>query len=247
MAAIVGVVDLTHSAERLLSQRLAGQPILNWTIRRLTESQRIDRVVVLVSHTNSRKFASLLPTDITIFPTDAPDALAGLADVARSLKAGSIVRVPQNCPFVDPVLVDQLVADADKHRGCDYVSYRANDGRPAILSQVGLFAEWCRAESICSADVVCSDPQHREHGTSYLFANPQRYNIRLISTPAEVDCSWLRLSVANGEDCELLEEIVDALGPDHLDWQEIVHLIEAHPSMKSQMVSVGYPQRHWFV
>lgn len=239
MAAIVGVVDLTRSGERLLERRLAGQPMLNWTIRRLTEAQRIDRVVVLVNQANAEKLAPRIPSDVTVFPTDAPDALAGLADVARSLKLGSVVRVPQNCPFVDPILMDHLVADAARNPQCDYVGYCAGDGRPAILSNVGLFAELCRASAICSADVACRDPQHRMHGTSYLFANPQRYKLRMIPAPAEVDCSWLRLSVASGKDCELLEEIIYALGPDHLDWQEIVHLVESHPSMKSQMAAVG--------
>ena len=239
MAAIVGVVDLTRSAERLFGRRLAGQPMLNWTIRRLTDSQRIDRVVVLVNQANASKFAALLPTDITVFPTDAPDALAGLADVARSLKAGSVVRVPQNCPFVDPVLIDQLIAEAEKHPTHDYVGYSANHGRPAILSKVGLFAELCAPQRSVLLTWCVATAQNREHGTSFLFANPQRYKVRLIPVPDEVDCSWLKLSVANGEDCELLEEIIYALGPDHLDWQEIVQLIETHPSMKSRMVSVG--------
>ena len=76
------------------------------------------------------------------------DCLAGFVATVDAFDARAIVHVAADSPFIDPVLVDRLVSTADAHPDCDYISYCFADGRPAILAQWGVVAEWCSAASL---------------------------------------------------------------------------------------------------
>lgn len=231
MAATIGVVDLADSARQISGHRLAGQPILTRTIRQMTESMKLDKVVAILSSQDRKHLISLIPGDVEIFECDEPDALGRLAATAAAYDAEAIVRVRQNCPFVDPVLIDNLISAASCDPQCDYISYCSNDGRPAATTEIGLFAEWCRGSAICSADLICHDDEHRQHGTSYFYANPQRCKLRLIPAPTSIDCEHLHLAVGSREDFERLEEMVEALGSENLGWQAIVGFVDTHPNV----------------
>ena len=103
------------------------------------------------------------------------------------------------------------------------------------MSQVGLFAEWCRSSAVLHADRVCREAVHRQRGTSYLYSNPQKYNVRLVPTPFELNRDDHRLICADWEDWECLEDILEAVGPDYLDWHQIVDLLEGQPALRAQM------------
>lgn len=239
----IGIVDLSGSSTDIDTRRqwhslarrlLAGQPLVSWTIRRLSEAQGLDLVVAIVPSGGS-SLTAIIPSDIEVFVCDEPDALSRLAATVRNYPADGFVRAEMNRPLVDPVLIDGLIRVVSSYRDCDYASFCSNDGRPAILSEVGLFAEWCRGRAIERADRDCQDVAHREHGTSYLYSKPEQFRVRLVPAPAALDRSDVRLTLADGTDLEHVEDILDALGPDHLDWQEIVLLLEDHPALRERM------------
>src|SRR5207247_2361286 len=101
--------------------------------------------------------------------------------------AESVVRVCADNPFIEPVFIDRLVATAHEHPECDYVGYCSSDGRPAILSSVGMFAEWCTAEALRRAAREARSPMDREHVTRYLYTHPEAFSLRFVPVPAELD------------------------------------------------------------
>jgi spore coat polysaccharide biosynthesis protein SpsF len=205
-----------------LARRLGGKPLLEWVVRRVTECQRLDRVIVLLGPGSEQaRLAELAPPDIPVFLGRGDDLLGCYVAALDAYPAQSLVRVFADNPYTDPVLIDRLVKTADEHPDCDYISYRSRDGRPAILSSVGVFGEWCRADALRQADREARAPADRQHVTRYLFSHPESFRMRLVPTPRDLDRHAVRLSVDCHEDWEHAQTLHDALGPDALDWRAV--------------------------
>ncbi len=165
--------------------------------------------------------------------------LARVAAAVDHFHAASIIRVCTDNPFIDPVLVDRLVSTADVHARCDYISYCRGDGRPAILTQLGLLAEWCNAAAVREANRQATRAAERDAVTSYLYAHPERFNIRLIPLPAELDRDDLRLKIDHEEDWEHAQVIYEALGADEWDWQRIADFLDHQPALRHRMAHLN--------
>jgi spore coat polysaccharide biosynthesis protein SpsF len=139
------------------------------------------------------------------------------------------------CPFVDPELIDRLVRTAGSNTGCDYIGYFLLDGRPAVLSKVGLFAEWCRAEAIERAAKEAKSAADRDEPTRYIYSHPDQFQLRFIPVPATLDRHDVRLAMDVEEDWELAHIIFDALGPEGLDWHRIAALLDQQPWLRERM------------
>ncbi len=225
---------------RRLGRRLGGRPLLEWVIRRVTDCTRLDGVIVVASDTPElRAITDFVPLDVPIFFGTEADALGRFVRALEQYPARAIVRVRGDNPFVDPALIDRLVRTAETHPTCDYVSYLSADGRPAILSPVGVYAEWVRARTLRAAARAAKDPADRTQVTRYVYSHPERFQVRLIPAPPEIDRDDVRLTVDGEEDWEHALAIYDALGPDCLDWQRIAVLLNHQPQLRSRMATLN--------
>ena len=155
-----------------------------------------------------------------------------------------MVRVRGDNLFIDPALIDRLVIVAEEHPQCDYVSYCSRDGQPAILSPVGIYAEWIRASALHKAARHAKEPDQREHVTRYIYSHPEKFAIRLIPAPAEIDRDDVRLTVDMEEDWDHVLTIFEALGPDKMDWRRIANLLDQHPALRSRMAALNRDALH---
>jgi spore coat polysaccharide biosynthesis protein SpsF (cytidylyltransferase family) len=104
---------------------------------------------------------------------------------------------------------------------------------------LGIFAEWCRAESIFQADRNAVDSLDRQQSTRYVSSHPENFQLRFLPAPAEIDRDDIRLAIDHEEDWEHAHIIFDALGPERLDWRCIVELLADHPAMREKMASLN--------
>ena len=63
--------------------------------------------------------------------------------------------------------------------------------------------------------------------------------MRLIPAPVELDRDDVRLALDSAEDWEHAQLILDALGPENLEWQRIVSLLDEHPDLRERMASLN--------
>lgn len=235
----LGIVHVPHglgNARSKVGRRLGGKSLLELVVRRVTDCQRLDRVVVVsADQGNEASIRRLVPPDVAVFHGRQRDALARFAAAASQFDARSIVRICAHNPFVDPELIDRLVNTADAHPHCDYIGYRRADGRPAILSQVGLLAEWCSADALGRAEREAKRPADRELVTGYLFGHPETFTVRLVPLPPELDRDDLRLEVELEEDWEHAQVIYEALGTDEWDWRRVADLLDHQPALRKRM------------
>lgn len=243
MLKTLGIVQACFETPRFrcnLNRKLGGQSLLGWVVRRVTDSIRLDGVIVVACGRAEHRFVvDLAPPDVPVFVGKEPHALQRFVRALEEYSAEAVVRVRGDNPFVDPALIDRLITTAEAHPNCDYVSYCSRDGRPAILSPVGVYAEWFRSSALRRAARAVRSPADREHVTRYIYSHPEKFKLRLIPAPTEIDRDDVRLTVDIEEDWDNALTIYDALGPESLDWQRIADLLDQQPALRRRMAALN--------
>jgi len=233
-----------HSA-----RRIDGKPMLEWVVRRVTESMRLDGVIVVADGAEGHAMNhQLVPADIPVFDRPAPDMLARFALAMEEFPAEAVVHIRGDSLFIDPGLIDRLIVAAESEgetagkavSECDYASYGGRDGRPAMLSPVGIYAEWFRTKALQRAHRAAVDRQDRVQIGRYIYSHNDKFKIRWIPAPDEIDRDDVRLTVANGDDWDHVLDIIDAIGAESLDWQGIARFLDHQPAMRKRMADLNH-------
>jgi spore coat polysaccharide biosynthesis protein SpsF len=216
-----------------------GKTLLEWVVRRVTDCQWLDGVIVVAPAAEGSAIADHVPPDVPLFRSQQTDALGQLADALSSYLSHSVVRVGIEQPFVDPELIDRLVTRARQHPNYDYIGYCSRNGKPAIQSALGMFGEYFQVRALLVADRDARSPNDRGNVTRYLYSRPDNFLVRMLPVPAELDRDDLRLRIESGDDWEHAQQIVDALGDEHLDWKRIADLLAQQPALRKRMAAMN--------
>ncbi|MEX2173117.1 MAG: NTP transferase domain-containing protein [Pirellulaceae bacterium] len=247
MSGVLGIVEvhpaLAHLPEKsplagMARRRFGGKTLLEWVVRRVSDTDQLGGVVVLAGNDPlSRSLVEHCPPDVHVFHAAADDALGRFAAAVRHFQCRAAVRLNVVHPFVDPVLIDRLVLSVANGHGCDYASYCFSDGRPVMQSKLGIFSEWCRGEAVLLADRIARRPDERNDAMRFLYSHPEIFALKLIEVPPRLDRDDLRLAIQDEEDWEHVQLILDALGPESLDWQYITSLLDRQPLLRARMAT----------
>jgi spore coat polysaccharide biosynthesis protein SpsF len=222
------------------ARKLGGRSLLEWVVRRVTDSMRLDGVIVAgCNQAECRALCRFLPSDVPVLLSDAPDMLACFAAALEEYPAEAVVRVRGDNLFIDPALIDRLITAAESCAECDYATYGSRDGRPAILSPVGVYAEWFRARALRRAQRTAKRPEDRAEVTRYLYRHCKRFRVHLIPAPEEIDRDDVRLTLEDDEDWDHALAIYDALGPEAFEWQRIARFLNHQPAMRQRMAALN--------
>ena len=150
-----------------------------------------------------------------------------------------VVRVSVACPFLDPALIDRLVARAEGMPHCDYVSYVSTRSHTALLARMGVVAHWCRASAVTRAALLADHPKDREDVWKFICSHPEVFRLAFVPVPGAMDRDDIRLSLEVDEDWEHAQMILDALGVENLDYQCIAGLLDDHPTVRQRMAAMN--------
>ena len=140
-------------------------------------------------------------------------------------------------------LIDRLICTANNYPGADYIGYMAQRGGHAVLSQLGLFGQWCRADSVYKSDRMATRADERAESLRFVYTRPDLFRLRLMSVPSQLDRHDLRLTIHVEEDWDNAQVIFDALGPEHLDWQRIADLLDQQPALRQRMAVLNQAEQ----
>jgi spore coat polysaccharide biosynthesis protein SpsF len=244
MATTLAVVEVHPAVDELrpgsplagiARRRFGGKSLLEWVVRRVSDAESIRGIAVVAGNDSlAKRLCESCPPDARVFHCEAPDALGRLAEAVRKLPCKAVVRLNVSHPFVDPDLIDRLVGAACTS-GCDYASYSFSDGRPVVQSKLGVFAEWCHVDAVLRADRLATSAADRAETTRFIYSRPDLFSQKIIAVPPQLDRDDLRLAIHDEEDWEELQLILDALGPESLDWQYITALLDRQPTIRARM------------
>ncbi|GAA4440365.1 NTP transferase domain-containing protein [Bremerella cremea] len=231
----------TNNSAGLLPSKLAGRklnaaPLIEWLVRRISEAELIDGIVVVMPDAPQyRELASLVPLDIPCHFSNKKTPLARLADASKEYPSEAIVRVPLETPFCDPILIDRLLTTAQGQPGADYIGFCLEGGCPASQSSIGLFTEWIRPAALAKANRELKSKSDSYRIDSSFLNYPDLFQLEMLPVPQSLNRDDLRFSVVDDEDWEHLLAIVDALGAEMLQWQDVVRIIDTQPTIRHRM------------
>jgi spore coat polysaccharide biosynthesis protein SpsF len=142
---------------------------------------------------------------------------------ARAFGADVVVKVPSDCPLIDPAVMDLVIATHLANRTVsDFVSnlhpMSWPDGQDVEVVPIDVLEE---------AAAEARRPFEREHTTPFIWEQPARYRLANVAWHRDVWRSH-RLTVDYAEDLELVEAVLAGLGG-RAPVEEIVGFLEAHP------------------
>lgn len=214
---------------------LAGAPMLERQIERLLcVRRRFELLVATTTEPADDAIAALCARlALRCFRGHPTDLLDRHFQAARALDAHTVVKVPSDCPLIDPQVVEQVLDEYTLHPGAyDYVSnlHPATwpDGNDVeVLSRAALEAAWHEARR----------PFEREHTTPFIWERPERFRLGNVRWRTGADLSMsLRLTVDYPEDYHLASAVYEAL------WSRdrpafgvgaIVALLDARPDLRA--------------
>ena len=216
-------------------RRVGGEALIRRVVRRVTDAERLDHVAVAISTPLVDELGQWIPSDVTVIGCDSLDPIDRLQTAAAVLDGRAMVRVELHSPFVDPQLIDGLVAEAARQPQCDYIGYRTSR-RSAATTQLGLFGEWCRRSSLPRwANLHRPADDDRTDLGSLCLLSPTSLQLRFIPVPDGLNRDDLRLRLNDEEDWAAAEEIIEALDPEELSWHGIARLLESTPALRAEM------------
>jgi len=201
---------------RMNSSRLPGKILLDigkWKsielqIKRLKQSQYIDEVVVATTDTaiDNELVTFLGNLDVQIFRGSEEDVLGRILGAAKSVDGDLMVQITGDCPLIDPGIVDYVIETYISSSDYDFVSNEIERTYP-----IGLDCRVFKVDLLDKVSAICTDPVHRVHGSTYIYAGPGKdiFNSHNISAPSDFNYPNWRWTLDTYEDLMFLRKIAD--------------------------------------
>lgn len=229
---ILGVLQARTSSTRLpnkVLKKILGRPMLELQLEREARSKKIDKLIVATSENSSDdELASLcLELNVPCFRGSLNDVLDRFYNAAKDFKPEWIVRLTGDCPLVDPDLLDKII-EFTISNGFDYGT---NALEPTFPD--GLDVEVFKFSALEEAWKNATLPSQREHVTPFINRQPDKFKIGHYRS--ETNLSYLRWTVDEPEDFELVENIYNHLYPQNPEFatKDIIDYLESNPRWKT--------------
>lgn len=208
---------------------VAGKPMLELMIERLTRARTVDEVVIATTDRPSDDAIENLGRRLGVgtFRGSEDDVLARVLGAAQAYQADLIVETTGDCPLIDPAIVDKVVADY-RIGGADFVSNVLPYTTPRG-TDVRVFS----TAALARVDELTDDPADREHVSLYFMERPGEYRLRNVETALPAFAADLRLTVDTPEDLELIRRIFEELYPVKPEFTlgDVLELLQGRPEL----------------
>jgi spore coat polysaccharide biosynthesis protein SpsF len=177
-------------------------------------------------------------------PTDLLDRHYAAAVECR---ADVVVKIPSDCPLIDPGVIDRVIGYYTAH--ADRVDFVSNlhpatypDGNDVEVMPLGVLeTAWRQATA----------PHEREHTTPFIWERPDRFRIHNVSWESGLDYSSThRWTIDYAEDYQFLAAVYEALWSDVtpiFSLADVLSLLERRPDiadMNACHVGKGWYRDH---
>lgn len=245
---IVIVVQARMSSTRLpgkILKPILGKSLLNRMIERL---QMIRHEATIVIATSDDAQDDIIQTEadaigVACFRGSLSNCLDRHYQAGKKYNADAVIKIPSDCPLIDPRIVDQVLDFYFEHLGeYDFV----NNLHPATWPD-GNDVEIMTMACIEKAWQEASRPLELEHTTPYIWENPDKFRIANITWPAGLDYSMShRFTIDYPEDYQFINKVYEELYPQKTDFScdDILNLLDKQPEI--YQINAKYAGVNWY-
>jgi spore coat polysaccharide biosynthesis protein SpsF len=224
-------------------REVLGKELLLHEIERIRKAKSVDEVVVITTtKKEDDRIANLCKkNDIPYFRGSEKDLLDRHYQAAKKFKADFVVKIPSDCPIVDPKIIDEVINlwlnNQDKF---DYVS---NYHEPTFPD--GLDVEGCPFLILEIAWREAKKTHEREHTFPFIWDNPKRFRLGNIENPKGKMFMTHRWTLDYEEDFIFLKEIIESFRdkPD-FSMDDVLQLLNKNTLLKE--INSKYNGVNWY-
>jgi len=245
---IIIVVQTRTGSTRLpnkIMMKLAGKPLLVRMMERVAATKAANDIVVATTELKEDdKLAELCNSeDFNCYRGHTSDLLDRHYKAGLKLDADVVVKIPSDCPLIDPEIIDKVIDYYLKNKNSfDFVSnlHPATypDGNDVeVIPMKILETTWREAKRSIE----------REHTTPFIWENPKRFRIGNFTWETGLDYSMShRFTIDYQEDYEFVKNIYDYLyGKNPLfGLNDILTLLKEKPELMK--INEKYAGVNWY-
>ncbi|MFI5148267.1 MAG: cytidylyltransferase domain-containing protein [Bacteroidia bacterium] len=212
-ANIVAIIQARTGSTRLpgkIMLPLAGEPLLYRMVQRVLQSKLCSHVVVATTTDPSDDEVVRLCTkyNLNCFRGHPADLLDRHYRAALDYDADIVLKIPSDCPLIDPSIIDKGIRHfLDHWPNYDY----SGNLHPASYPD-GNDVEIMTFQALEKAWKEAVRPLEREHCTPYLWENPDKFRIGSFTWECGLDYSMShRWTIDYPEDYQFIERIYSEL------------------------------------
>ena len=223
---------------------LAGRTLLERMIERVRAIKSPARIVIATTtdpeDDRIRDICDRI--DVQCCSGSATDLLDRHIQAAKNMKAEIVVKIPSDCPLIDPGVIDRVL-QVYSSGNYDFVSnlHPATypDGNDVEVMSFGVLLEaWMKATL----------PMEREHTTPYIWERPDRFKMGNVVWETGLDYSMShRWTIDYPEDYMFVKTVYDELysvGNPVFGLNDILELLAEKPEVNS--VNSKYAGVNWY-
>ena len=236
----VAIVQARTSSSRLPGKvllPLMGVPMILFQLNRLSDCKLIDSLILATStdSTDDVLASEVANSGFQVFRGDLDDVLSRYYHCALQESASTIVRITGDCPFTDPVLVDEMIRSFDSS-GLDYLSNSADENNLSVPD--GFDIEVFNVKALEKAYLLAHLPSDREHVTSWMRKSES--GISWSHYRHETVRHFYRVTVDNPDDYTVVHKIASKLYPinNNFSVDDVVRLLDEDSSISKLNSSV---------
>ena len=186
---------------------LAGRPMLERMLARVFAARPPFDIVVATTtcSTDDGVVEAATRMGVRVFRGHETDLLDRHYRAALESKADVVVKIPSDCPLVDPAAIARVL-DAHWSSGADYTS----NLHPATWPD-GTDVEAISMHALAIAWREAKAPHEREHTTPFLWEHPNRFRTKNVESPLGDHATTHRLVVDYAEDYDVVRAVFEAL------------------------------------
>jgi len=218
----------TRLPGKVLNHIYQGRPMLELELERLHRLKEVpnDKIIVATTtnHTDDPVIELCTKLGVPTYRGSETDVLLRYYEAAKKFNLDHIVRITGDCPFIDPVVSDEVIKTY-MNSNVDYVSNLHPRTHP-----LGLATEIFSFSALEKSNEEAKDMRLREHVTIYI----REGDFTKLNVLADNDYSQYRLTVDTKEDAHLTKLLYKSLYPknNQFSFLDIVTLLDEQPEWK---------------
>ena len=246
---IVVVVQARTGSTRLPGKvllPLANRPLLHRMLERVLAARTPSCVVVATTTDPADDAIVDIANDAGVawFRGHPTDLLDRHYSAGVTFGADVVVKIPSDCPLVDPAVIDRVIGDyTSRATTVDFVSNlhppTYPDGNDVEVVPLGVLE---------SAWLEATEPHEREHTTPFVWDRPDRFRIHNVAWESGLDYSRThRWTIDYEDDYEFIAAVYAALWTETrpvFSLEDVLSLIEARPHMRE--INACHAGKTWY-
>jgi spore coat polysaccharide biosynthesis protein SpsF len=198
---------------------LGGRPLLGRVLDRIKLAQRAGHLIVATTDRpiDAPIVAFAAAEGVACFRGPTHDVAGRALACAESVGVSTFVRISGDSPFIDPSLLDSMMAQHDLAEAEITTNLHPRSFPPGISIEI------VEVSAMRKLIAICSSPEEREHVTLHFYRNANNYRIANYASPVEQQDN-VSLVVDTEDDLRRAKWITEQIG-DHPEKATLVQLV----------------------